>query len=75
MGGGGLHTAFSSNSISGPGSRNTAQSLKRQEKNRTPKDSNGTEIIEKCAQTELYVGYVPGILGAHSQGATPVGAL
>jgi len=31
-----------------------------------------TAVIEKCAQTELYVGYVPGILGAHSQGATLV---
>lgn len=29
-----------------------------------------TAVIEKCAQTELYVGYVPGVPGAHSQGAT-----
>ena len=28
-----------------------------------------TAVIEKCAQTGLYVGYVPGIPGAHSQGA------
>lgn len=29
-----------------------------------------TAVVEKCAQTGLYVGYVPGIPGAHSQGAT-----
>jgi predicted RNase H-like HicB family nuclease len=29
-----------------------------------------TAIIEKCPATDLYVGYVPGFLGAHSQGAT-----
>ncbi|MFH1973986.1 MAG: type II toxin-antitoxin system HicB family antitoxin [Pseudomonadota bacterium] len=29
-----------------------------------------TAIIEKCTATELYVGYVPGFPGAHSQGAT-----
>ena len=28
-----------------------------------------TAIIEKCPATDLYVGYVPGFLGAHSQGA------
>jgi predicted RNase H-like HicB family nuclease len=27
-------------------------------------------VIEKCADTELYVGYVPGFAGAHSQGET-----
>lgn len=27
-----------------------------------------TAIIEKCPDTELYVGYVPGFPGAHSQG-------
>ena len=27
-------------------------------------------IIEKCPATDLYVGYVPGFPGAHSQGAT-----
>lgn len=26
-----------------------------------------TAIIEKCSQTGLYVGYVPGFPGAHSQ--------
>ncbi|MDR3553258.1 MAG: type II toxin-antitoxin system HicB family antitoxin [Syntrophobacteraceae bacterium] len=29
-----------------------------------------TSIIEKCAETGLYVGYVPGFPGAHSQGET-----
>jgi predicted RNase H-like HicB family nuclease len=29
-----------------------------------------TAIIEKCADTNLYVGYVPGFPGAHSQGET-----
>jgi predicted RNase H-like HicB family nuclease len=27
-------------------------------------------IIEKCPDTGLYVGHVPGFPGAHSQGAT-----
>jgi len=29
-----------------------------------------TAIIERCSDTGLYVGYVPGFAGAHSQGAT-----
>lgn len=29
-----------------------------------------TAIIEKCSDTGLYVGYVPGFPGAHSQGET-----
>lgn len=29
-----------------------------------------TAIIEKCPDTNLYVGYVPGFPGAHSQGET-----
>ncbi|HPS57377.1 MAG TPA: type II toxin-antitoxin system HicB family antitoxin [Spirochaetota bacterium] len=29
-----------------------------------------TAIIEKCPDTELYVGHVPGFPGAHSQGET-----
>ena len=29
-----------------------------------------TVVIERCAQTGLYVGCVPGLPGAHSQGAT-----
>lgn len=27
-------------------------------------------VIEKCPDTGLYVGYVPGFPGAHSQGET-----
>ena len=27
-----------------------------------------TAVIEKCHETGLYVGYVPGLSGAHSQG-------
>jgi predicted RNase H-like HicB family nuclease len=29
-----------------------------------------TAIIEKCPDTKLYVGFVPGFPGAHSQGET-----
>ena len=29
-----------------------------------------TAVIEHCPDTLLYVGYVPGFPGAHSQGAT-----
>jgi predicted RNase H-like HicB family nuclease len=29
-----------------------------------------TAVIEKCLDTGLYVGYVPGFPGAHSQGGT-----
>ena len=29
-----------------------------------------TAIVERCPETKLYVGYVPGLPGAHSQGAT-----
>jgi predicted RNase H-like HicB family nuclease len=29
-----------------------------------------TAIVEKCSETGLYVGYVPGFPGAHSQGQT-----
>jgi predicted RNase H-like HicB family nuclease len=29
-----------------------------------------TAIIERCPDTGLFVGYVPGFPGAHSQGAT-----
>lgn len=27
-----------------------------------------TAVVEKCADTGLYAGYVPGFAGAHSQG-------
>jgi predicted RNase H-like HicB family nuclease len=29
-----------------------------------------TALIERCPDTSLFVGYVPGFPGAHSQGAT-----
>jgi predicted RNase H-like HicB family nuclease len=29
-----------------------------------------TAVVEKCTDTGLYVGYVPGFPGAHSQGET-----
>lgn len=27
-----------------------------------------TAVVERCAQTGLYVGFIPGFAGAHSQG-------
>ena len=27
-----------------------------------------TAVVEKCSETGLYVGYIPGFPGAHSQG-------
>ena len=29
-----------------------------------------TAVVERCPDTHLYVGYVPGFPGAHSQGAS-----
>ncbi|MBN1664690.1 MAG: type II toxin-antitoxin system HicB family antitoxin [Deltaproteobacteria bacterium] len=29
-----------------------------------------TAVIEKCPDTGLFVGYIPGLPGAHSQGET-----
>jgi predicted RNase H-like HicB family nuclease len=29
-----------------------------------------TAVVERCAETGLYVGFVPGFTGAHSQGMT-----
>ena len=29
-----------------------------------------TFVIEKCNDTNLFIGYVPGLSGAHSQGET-----
>ena len=29
-----------------------------------------TAVVEKCQDTELYIGYVPGFPGAHSQAET-----
>lgn len=29
-----------------------------------------TAVIEKCPDTNLFVGYIPGVPGAHTQGET-----
>ena len=29
-----------------------------------------TMVVERCPETGLYVGYIPGIPGAHTQGET-----
>jgi predicted RNase H-like HicB family nuclease len=29
-----------------------------------------TAVVERCPDTGLYIGYIPGFSGAHSQGAT-----
>jgi predicted RNase H-like HicB family nuclease len=29
-----------------------------------------TAVVQRCADTGLFVGYVPGFAGAHSQGAS-----
>ena len=29
-----------------------------------------TAVVERCPETKLFVGYIPGFSGAHSQGAT-----
>ena len=29
-----------------------------------------TAVVEKCSETKLFIGYVPGFPGAHSQGET-----
>lgn len=29
-----------------------------------------TAVVERCPVTRIYVGYVPSLLGAHSQGKT-----
>jgi predicted RNase H-like HicB family nuclease len=31
---------------------------------------NFTAVVEKCTETGLFVGYIPGFPGAHSQGET-----
>lgn len=31
---------------------------------------NLSYIVERCEETNLFVGYIPGFSGAHSQGAT-----
>jgi predicted RNase H-like HicB family nuclease len=30
-----------------------------------------TAVVERCARTRLFLGWIPGFAGAHSQGATP----
>ena len=34
-----------------------------------------TMVIERCSETGLYVGYIPGIPGAHTQGETRLKSL
>ena len=29
-----------------------------------------TAVVERCPETKLFVGYIPGFPGAHSQGVT-----
>lgn len=29
-----------------------------------------TAVVERCPETGLYVGYIPGMVGAHSQAAS-----
>ena len=29
-----------------------------------------TAVVERCPETKLYVGYIPGFPGAHTQGMT-----
>ncbi|HEY5345705.1 MAG TPA: type II toxin-antitoxin system HicB family antitoxin [Verrucomicrobiae bacterium] len=29
-----------------------------------------TAVVERCPETKLFVGYIPGFPGVHSQGAT-----
>ncbi|MDE2690237.1 MAG: type II toxin-antitoxin system HicB family antitoxin [Acidobacteriota bacterium] len=33
-------------------------------------ESTYTAVVERCPETGLYVGYVPGLSGAHSQAET-----
>jgi predicted RNase H-like HicB family nuclease len=37
---------------------------------RNPDMNEYTAVIERCPETSLFVGYVPGFPGAHSQGET-----
>ena len=34
------------------------------------REPNYTPVVERCPDTRLYVGYVPGLSGAHSQAET-----
>ena len=40
------------------------------ERRRGSRDSAYTAVVERCADTGFYVGYVPGLPGAHSQAET-----
>jgi predicted RNase H-like HicB family nuclease len=40
----------------------------RRRRRRSPRDF--TAVIERCPRTGLYVGWIPGFPGAHSQGAS-----
>ena len=40
------------------------------ERRRASRGSAYTAVVERCADTGFYVGYVPGLPGAHSQTET-----
>lgn len=40
------------------------------ERRRAGRDSVYTAVVERCVDTGFYVGYVPGLPGAHSQAET-----
>lgn len=40
------------------------------ERRRASRHSAYTAVVERCADTGYYVGYVPGLPGAHSQAET-----
>ena len=42
----------------------------KRKKTKEAKPSAYTAVVEKCPDTGLYVGYVPGLPGCHSQGKT-----
>ncbi len=35
-----------------------------------PRSRSHTAVVERCPDTKLYVGYIPGLPGAQSQGET-----
>jgi predicted RNase H-like HicB family nuclease len=48
-----------------------AANYREQTRGRTEEDMRSfTAVVEKCPDTGLYVGYVPGFPGAHSQAET-----
>ena len=40
------------------------------ERRHASRDSAYTAVVERCVDTGFYVGYVPGLPGAHSQAET-----